>query len=82
MYFSRKLRPKSFTPEFLLPFIILFPFFILLKIFGAQAAYLFLIPFFIMIGLVGLILWTRTGNAGHFILMLVMLLVTVMSIYL
>jgi hypothetical protein len=80
MYYSRKLRPKNFTPEFLIPIIVLPAFLILLKLFGPQAAYLFLAPVFAVTGTVGLIIWIKTRNIGHLMLFFMMVLITIMSI--
>ena len=80
MYFKRKLKPVGFPKELLLPFIMLPPFIILIKIAGPQAAFLYFLPFAIAICLITFLIYQRAGNTGHILVCITYILLSLMAI--
>jgi len=81
MYFTRKLKPAPFPKSLLLPFIILPAFILVLKLISFSAAYIFLIPIFVTIGIMNFLIYRRTSNLGHLVVVICMLLITMMSVH-
>lgn len=80
MYYIRKLKRQKFNKGLLVPFIILPPFFILLKVLGLQMAYLFLTPVIFLGGLYSFLSYMRTRNMGFLFGSIVMSLAVLMCI--
>jgi hypothetical protein len=80
MYFERKLKPAPFPKEMLVPLVVLPGFILVLKMISFSAAYLFLLPVFVGVGVINLLTYDRTRNAGYLLITVTMSLMIVLSI--